>query len=59
MRLPTASGRGDIYLVDPDGSNVIRLTKGPGNSISPVWSPDGKEIAFTRLTRRSAPTSTS
>ncbi len=36
-----------IYIMDDDGSNVIRLidTVGPG---PPCWSPDGKQIVFTK-----------
>ena len=30
-----------------DGSEVRRLTESPGLDMRPVWSPDGKQIAFT------------
>ena len=38
----------DIYLMDADGSNVVRLTDDPASEYQPVWSPDGKRIAFAR-----------
>jgi TolB protein len=43
IALQTSSG-GDIMLINPDGSNLRRLTSG----IDPVLSPDGEAVAFTR-----------
>ena len=36
----------EIYLMDADGGNQQRLTENRKNDRSPVWSPDGKRIAF-------------
>ena len=38
--------RFDIVTSDIDGSSMQRLTEGEGSDASPVWSPDGSEIAF-------------
>jgi TolB protein len=35
----------DLYLMRPDGSDVVRLTNGLG-AHGPEWSPDGMRIAF-------------
>ncbi|MFN2525306.1 MAG: TolB family protein [Actinomycetota bacterium] len=38
---------GDIYLMDPDGSDQFNLTRSPGSQDRhPSWSPDGTQIAF-------------
>ncbi len=37
----------DIYLVDPTGSQLRRLTRNAGSNEDPTWSPDGRFIAFT------------
>lgn len=41
-------GKFDIYVADPDGSNVTRLTGEQAGDLTPKWSPDGKRIAFSR-----------
>jgi Tol biopolymer transport system component len=38
--------RSDIYVMDSDGSNVIRLTDGMGDYWDPLWSPVGDRILF-------------
>ena len=40
--------RGEIYLMNSDGTNPINLTQSPerADGVS-SWSPDGKQIAFT------------
>jgi Tol biopolymer transport system component len=41
------SGSFDIYLMDPDGQNLQRLTSSPGNEGEPAWTPDGSRIVYT------------
>ena len=38
--------KGDIYKVAATGGTAVRLTSLPSYESAPVWSPDGKEIAF-------------
>jgi Tol biopolymer transport system component len=38
--------RADIYTMNPDGSNVQRLTNNPAYDEDAKWSPDGTRIAF-------------
>ncbi len=35
-----------LWVINSDGTNLRRLTHSPGQAFSPVWSPDGKWIAF-------------
>lgn len=42
-----SDGKGDIWLMDPNGGNKRRLTERDGTyDYFPGWSPDGKRIAF-------------
>ena len=38
--------RSNLWIVDVDGGRVRELTSGARSDSSPVWSPDGKRIAF-------------
>ena len=38
----------DTYVMDPDGENMINLTQSSDREGSACWSPDGKQIAFSR-----------
>ncbi len=40
------TGEGQIYVMDADGTNIRQLTDVPLGAETPVWSPDGKSIAY-------------
>lgn len=40
------SGKGDVYLLDPETRAVTQLTWGDKPYLYPRWSPDGKKIAM-------------
>ena len=44
--MSTRSGDGEIYLMNPVGKRVRRLTKHPEYDNAPTWSPDGQKITF-------------
>lgn len=37
---------GDIFTVPADGGRATQLTTHPAHDTRPVWSPDGRQIAF-------------
>ena len=39
-------GNADIYVMNADGSDIVRMTTAVGIDIDPSWSPDGSRIAF-------------
>jgi TolB protein len=39
-------GNNEIYVMNADGTNAVRLTNSPGDDFAPSWSPDGARIAF-------------
>jgi dipeptidyl aminopeptidase/acylaminoacyl peptidase len=51
---PDSNWNSDIWLVDANnsdkGATLLQLTNNPREDDSPVWSPDGKTIAYTTVT---------
>ncbi len=39
-------GNREVYIMNPDGSEQMRLTQNPANDLSAVWSPTGEQILF-------------
>jgi len=37
----------DVYILELEDMKITRITDSPFNDISPSWSPDGKELAFS------------
>ncbi len=40
------AGNWEIFVMDANGGNVVRLTNNGANDGLPTWSPDGRTIAF-------------
>jgi len=38
----------DLFVMDSDGGNLRLLASRPGTDMAPVWSPDGKHVAWWR-----------
>lgn len=43
----TVDGNAEIYMMNPDGSQRVRLTNHPARDMAPAWSPTGEQIIFT------------
>lgn len=47
IRGRAAQGPADIYVVEPDGTDLVNLTRSAKeNEYDPRWAPDGKRIAY-------------
>src|SRR6266540_5929799 len=49
-RIVFSSGIEDIYTVNADGSGLKRLTTSEDLEFDPMWSPDGRAIAYRHQT---------
>ena len=43
---PDGQAHSDLCTINPDGSDLRRLTKSRGSKNFPIWSPDKKQITF-------------
>ena len=40
-------GNREIYLMNPDGSDPVNLTRHRADDLDPAWSPTGAQLLFT------------
>src|SRR6185369_16862140 len=45
--MSNTDGNWEIYLMNADGSHLIRVTRDTTTDAEPSWSPDGSKIVFT------------
>jgi TolB protein len=53
-KVPVDCGRGEIAVVDANGSHLRVLTHDKVTEVSPRWSPDHRQIAFIKPTAHSS-----
>lgn len=49
------NGTSEIYVMNADGTNAVRLTSNMSDDYTPRFSPDGTRVAFSRLGTRGVP----
>jgi hypothetical protein len=42
-----AGGADELYIIDTDGNNLAQVTANGARNFGAVWSPDGRQIAFS------------
>ncbi len=50
------TGKKELYIMDIDGSDIMRITNHRTAVVSPVWSPDGTKLLFTSYLGRNPDT---
>ena len=45
------SGNNDLYVVNADGSGIVRLTDSPDYESEPRWTTDGARVVFSVFTK--------
>ena len=45
------TGKKEVYVMDYDGYNIVKVTSHFAHAMAPAWSRDGHKIAFTAITR--------
>jgi TolB protein len=45
------TGKKEIYVMDYDGHNPVKVTERFAHAMAPAWRPDGKQLVFTAVTR--------
>jgi serine/threonine-protein kinase len=46
MEIREGTAQGDIWVYEPARDDMTRLTAGPAEDTRPIWTPDGRRIAF-------------
>lgn len=45
------TGKKEVYIMDYDGFNPVKITSRFSHAMAPAWSPDGKKLVFTAITK--------
>jgi TolB protein len=45
------TGKKEVYIMNFDGSEVKQVTRAKSTTLSPSWSPDGKRLLFSVITK--------